>query len=372
MPASGAHAPPTLLSVFATFAVGGPQVRFAALANHLGDGMRHLIVAMDGVTAARERLSPALDVTFPRMAIRHGATFGNVPAFRRALRDWRPDLLLTHNWGSLEWAMANLLPPRVRHIHLEDGFGPEERDRQLKRRVYMRRLLLRRSTVVLPSRTLARIAAETWRLPCARLHYIPNGIDLGRFDVPPATFPGTSPVVGTVAALRREKNLPRLLRAFAIARADAPALLVIVGDGPERAGLERLAAELGVSECVIFTGHVSEPAPLIAGFDLFALSSDTEQMPISLIEAMAARLPVAATDVGDVRRMLSRENSDFIVPRDEAALAVAMRALLAAPDLRAQLGAANRARAEAEFDQRLMFARYAALFAGGPENQART
>jgi glycosyltransferase involved in cell wall biosynthesis len=140
--------------------------------------------------------------------------------------------------------------------------------------------------------------------------------------------------------------------------------LVIVGDGPERAGLQALAAALGVAARVSFLGHVAEPAPLFAGFDIFALSSDTEQMPISVIEAMAAGLPVAATAVGDVPAMLAEANLGNIVARDDAALAGSLAALLDDADLRRRIGAANRARALAMFDQERMFAAYAALFDG--------
>ncbi len=171
-------------------------------------------------------------------------------------------------------------------------------------------------------------------------------------------------MIATVAALRAEKNLGRLLRAFAAAARTRPARLVIVGDGAERAGLQALAASLGVAPRVSFLGHVAEPAPLYAGFDLFALSSDTEQMPIAVIEAMAAGLPVAATDVGDVRAMLSEANAPWIGPRDDAALAGSLAALLDDATLRARVGAANRARALAAFDQERMFAAYAALFDG--------
>jgi len=79
-----ARAPRTLLTVFATFGVGGPQVRFAGIANRFPDRYRHLIVAMDGVTAARERLAPELDVTFPSIEIRKGATLSNRLTFRAA------------------------------------------------------------------------------------------------------------------------------------------------------------------------------------------------------------------------------------------------------------------------------------------------
>ena len=117
-------------------------------------------------------------------------------------------------------------------------------------------------------------------------------------------------------------------------------------------------------ERVLFAGHVPEPAPLYRAFDVFALTSDTEQMPMTVLEAMAASLPVAATDVGDIKAMLAPENSAFIIPRDDRALADALLALLRQPELRRSLGAANRARAEREYDQEIMFRNYAALFQG--------
>jgi glycosyltransferase involved in cell wall biosynthesis len=358
---TGAPAP-LLLSVFATFAVGGPQVRFATLANALGPAFRHAIVAMDGDTACAARLDPALDVAFPAVPVRKGSVLANLRSFRRALRTLDPALLLTHNWGSIEWAMANALP-LAPHIHIEDGFGPEERAAQIPRRVWLRRLVLRRCTVVVPSLTLLRIARGVWRLPEARLHYIPNGINLARFEAAAAIRPpGAGAVIGTVAALRAEKALGRLLCAVPLLPAEPPARLVIVGEGPERAGLEALAGELGLAGRVLFAGHVEDPAGWYRGFDLFALSSDTEQMPLSVIEAMAAGLPVAATDVGDVRAMLAPANAPHVVAKDEAALAGALAALLADPAARAAIGAANRAKAARDYGRETMIEAYRSLF----------
>ena len=355
---------PLVLHVFPTFDVGGAQARFATLANRLGPRLRHLVVAMDGCYGCRERLSPSLDIGFPAVEIRKGDTRGNLRRFRAALRAWRPDLLVTSNWGSIEWAMAVAIPPRpVRHLHMEDGFGPEERDRQMPRRVWTRRAVLARSLTVVPSHNLERIARNVWRLPRSRLRYVPNGVDLT--PAVPAAVPGEGLIVGTVAALRTEKNVGRLLRAFALAvdgqAARQPARLLVVGDGPERAGLERLAEELGIAERVRFAGHVPRPLGLVAAMDVFALSSDTEQMPLSLLEAMAAGKPVAATAVGDVTEMLAPENRPYAVERDDAALARALGALLDDTGMRRVLGAANRARAEAVYSEGAMVEAWAGL-----------
>jgi glycosyltransferase involved in cell wall biosynthesis len=356
---------PLVLHVFPTFDVGGAQARFATLANRLGPRLRHLIVAMDGRHGCRERLDPALDVAFPEVEVRKGDTRGNLRRFREALRAWRPDLLVTSNWGSIEWAMAAALPPRpVRHLHMEDGFGPEERDRQVPRRVWTRRVVLARSLTVVPSRNLERIAREVWRLPAGRVRYVPNGVDLTQ--AAPEAVPGEGLVVGTVAALRAEKNLGRLLRAFARAAEGRSARLLVVGDGPERAALEGLAAELGIAGRVHFAGHVARPRGLVTAMDVFALSSDTEQMPLSVLEAMAAGKPVAATAVGDVADMIAPENRAYAVPRDDAALAGAIGALLDDAGLRRAVGAANRIRAEAVFAEGGMVEAWAGLLGAVP------
>ncbi|MFL1463382.1 glycosyltransferase [Roseococcus sp. DSY-14] len=362
---------PRILHVFPSFAVGGAQVRAAALMNHWGGAFRHLVVSLDGRMDCRERLRPGLAVeALPFPALPGEALPARLRRIRRTLAAARPDALVTSNWGSIEWAMANLWPPRLPHLHMEDGFGPDEAAGQLPRRVWTRRLVLRRSRVLLPSRTLLGAARGLWRLPEARLLYVPNGIDLRRFspDGPRAALevPGEGPLVGTVAALRAEKNIARLLHALALARAGGAALrLAVIGEGPERPMLEALAGELGLRGCTRFLGHVPDPAAAYRALDLFALSSDTEQMPFSVLEAMGTALPVAATAVGDVPTLLAEGNRPFAVALDPAALGGALAGLARLePAARHALGAANRARAEAEFDEEVMAARHAALWRG--------
>ena len=365
---------PLIVHVFPTFAVGGAQVRFAALANRFGRDFRHMVVALDGVTTCRERLDPGLDVSFPVVEAPKNAMFANALRFRRLLRQWRPDVLVTGNWGAIEFALANL-PPLTRHLHVVDGFGPEEQQTQIRRRVLIRHLALRWGQVIVPSRNLERIATGTWKLSRSVVRYVPNGIDLTRFsavdgpggapvDAPRVRPADGPPVIGTVAALRPEKNVGRLIRAFAAVARDRPARLTIVGDGPERAGLEALASSQGVAPLVTFAGHRTDTPALYRSFDLFALTSDTEQMPLSVIEAMASGLPLVATGVGDVAAMLAAENAAFVVARDDSAVAGALTSLLSRPASWPVIGAANRAKAERDYAQETMFAAWRALWSG--------
>jgi glycosyltransferase involved in cell wall biosynthesis len=139
------------------------------------------------------------------------------------------------------------------------------------------------------------------------------------------------------------------------------ARLVIVGDGPERSKLEMLADDMNLRGLVQFVGHADAPEGAYAGFDIFALSSDTEQMPLTVIEAMAAGLPIAATDVGDVAEMVGRANRPFVTGRDQDALAGTIRTLMADRELRCRLGATNREKAVRLYDQSTMFAGYSQL-----------
>jgi glycosyltransferase involved in cell wall biosynthesis len=371
---SSSQPPPLLLSVFSTFSVGGPQVRFAAIANHFGRGVRHVVVSMDGDYACSERLDATLDIDFWPIEIRKGHTFANRRTFRQVLRVVGPDCLVTYNWGAIEWAMANL-PRMVRHIHVEDGFGPEEAGRQLRRRIWARRILLRRTELVVPSRRLEQLSINIWKLKSKHIHYIPNGIDVGRFanaKREPRTSGDDRPVIGTVAALREEKNLVRLLDAFRLVRNTRTCRLVISGDGPEREKLETHAEKLGVADDVTFTGHRNDVERIYADIDVFALSSDTEQMPTTVIEAMAAALPIASTNVGDVSAMVAPLNRKFVVSADTQPLADAINELLDNQTLRRDVGAANQERCRREFSEGQMFEAYRQLFAPTKQRGSRS
>ncbi len=164
--------------------------------------------------------------------------------------------------------------------------------------------------------------------------------------------------------LRSEKNVLRLVQAFQLVSQTARARLVIVGDGPERDSIETLVRDLGLESRVSFTGYLSDLAHIYAAFDIFAMSSDTEQMPLTVIEAMAAGLPIASTDVGDIRAMVAPESQQFVVASDASALAGSLSRLLHDETLRKNVGAANRVKALNDFDQEKMFAAYARLFNG--------
>jgi len=361
---------PHLLHVFPSFVPAGSQVRTAQLIRAFGDEFRHSILALDGRTEARSLLEGAANVVYLAAPPKAG-TLRTAWRLRALLQRERPDLLLTYNFGAIDALLAARWCGGVRAVHHEDGFGPDEARAFKRRRIWLRRALLGQTRrLVVISETLRKVALEHWNESPLHLRFIPNGIDIERFtardgnaplrqelELPPAAF-----VVGTVGHLRPEKNLPRLLQAAARAARAADVHVVILGEGPARAEIEQLARSPALQGRVHLVGYQADPRPYYRMMDAFALSSDTQQMPLSLLEAMAAQLPAIATNVGDVVAMLPGEQAPFIaLPGGEScveALAGSIARLAADPELRKRIGELNARRARQFFSQRAMIDAY--------------
>ncbi len=354
-----------LLHVLPSYAPGGHRSRITLLAAGLGAEFTHRIVALDGGVGAPPLEAGVSLAPFLATASR-GLHLGNLRGLYRLLREERPQVLLTYNWGAIEAALINRLAQIAPHLHCEDGFsGAAAEAGEPPRRALFRRLVLGRSRVVVPSRVLAEIARSRWGIAADRIALIRNGIDTTRFAQAQAarlrrTEDGVT--IGMVSRLSPEKNIGLCLGAFARLSPSPRLRLVIAGEGPEQAALQAETARLGIADRTHFLGHVDDVAGLFGGIDIYALSSRSEQLPFSLLEAMAAGLPVAATDVGDVRESLAPPNRDLVVPSgDEAALAERLRLLAGSAELRRRLGAANAEHARSTFDQQTMIDAYRLL-----------
>lgn len=248
--------------------------------------------------------------------------------------------------------------PVVSTVHGFTGGGIRNR---LYERVQLR-AFRRFDAVVAVSPPLERTLLEAG-LPRSRVHLIPNAwaaeTPLPRNEARRRLgLPETGRVVGWVGRLSAEKAPDLAVRAFA--RVEGPAVLVFLGDGPERAPAEALAGELNVSERVRWLGNVPGAGRLLAAFDLLVLSSRTEGTPMVLFEAMAACVPVVATGVGGVPAALARGGGEVVEPESPGALAGAISAILRGerrptlPDAEAVLGR----------DRREWVGRYEAVYAG--------
>lgn len=360
-----------LLHLHSSFSLGGKEARATRLMNLMGQRAEHVILsAMPDALDARDAIAPEIKVAFPGDAGAPALHGKPGPARYRALARYMQgfDLVLSYNWGAMDGVMAHRLlapfmplPPLIHH---EDGFNEDESVRRSWKRNQFRRLALPTADgVMVPSQVLQRIARDEWGIRRA-LHLICNGIDVARYAAPPdqpiaGLEPGDGIVIGTVAGLRAVKALPRLVTAFA--GLGPSARLVIVGEGPERAEIACAAVAAKVQDRVTMPGFMPQPHRWIGHFDILALSSLSEQTPIAVVEAMAAGLPVASLDVGDVAAMVAPENRPFIAS-DMAGLTIALRKLAADGALRHRIGAANRVRASQIFGETTMVAAFDALY----------
>lgn len=366
--------PSRILHLHSTFNLGGKEARAVRLMNHFGAQAEHIVLSAEPDSlSARDAIDNNIKVTFPKDA----PLLAGKPSLKRyqeLVSYYRQfDLILSYNWGSMDGVMARTLFHRVHGlpplIHHEDGFNEDERKKlNWKRNLFRKFALGGSQALVVPSERLQGIAKSVWKQPEEKVHRIPNGIDVKRFEKKPqrGVLPGFKKakgevVVGTLAGLRAIKNLSRLVRACAAAGDNVR--LVIVGEGPERAAIMAEAQRCHMVDRLLMPGFLADPARYVGLFDIFALSSDSEQFPISLIEAMAAGLPVAATDVGDVKSMVCQANQGFIKPvEEELAFTEALTTLVQHEQLRQDIGAQNRMKAQAEYNETKMLARYALLY----------
>jgi glycosyltransferase involved in cell wall biosynthesis len=210
-------------------------------------------------------------------------------------------------------------------------------------------------------------------MPSAPIEVLHNGIDLGRFSVPTGArdwlaethgVPMDAPVVGTVARLNPIKNQAMLVDAFAQARQVVPdAHLAIVGDGSERQALQTQVADLGLNAAVHFLGERDDVARMLGAMDVFALSSLSEGMPMTLLEAMAARVPIATTDVGGISQMLEPgREALFCASDDTAAFSANLVRLLSNPEVCEELTARAHARVVDDFSLDVIGERYLHIY----------
>jgi glycosyltransferase involved in cell wall biosynthesis len=286
--------------------------------------------------------------------LRPGISLRLAQLFRR----WRIDVVHTHDdrpliYGASGARLARV--PGVVHSRHGQSFGITRRQAAL-----VQLAAGMTDHFVCVSKDSARRAVEHG-LPAGKVRTIWNGIDLTRFELCPDAPRGR---VVTVARLSPEKDVATLLRAAALAVREEPDWrLQIAGDGVCLGDLRRLAQELGLGDRVEFLGPVRDVPALLAESSLFVLSSLSEGVSLTLLEAMARGRAVVATDVGgNPEVVVPGETGLLVPPRQPEQLARALLALWRDPEKSRAMGLAGRRRVERHFDIRQMVAAYEALY----------
>ena len=198
-----------------------------------------------------------------------------------------------------------------------------------------------------------RYQVEQEKFPSEKVFVIPNGVDTNRFQrdsVKRAQWrqmigiSPSAPAVGIVAALRPEKNHELFLNVAAQVNKTMPEVqFVIAGDGPAKDDLAELAGKLGIADQTHLLGSVSDIPGVLSAVDLFALTSDNEASPVSILEAMSCGLPVVSTDVGSVSQSVIEGRTGMLVPTQQVdPAAEAWLKILQSPELAKSMGEQGR------------------------------
>ena len=298
------------------------------------------------------------------------------PALVTAIRDSRPHLVHSRNWGAIEAVLAARLTRAPSVVHSEHGYDAQSGIGESRRRRYLRRVAFTLADrVVTVSSQLREVHAERTGFPARKITVIHNGVDCVRFSpdagirdsvrrelgILPSTF-----CVGCVANLLPVKDHMTLLQSLrSLDQQGADWRLLLVGEGPERCALDAFVqAQAGWRERVSFLGVSNRVPDLLRAMDTFVLASTAEGICNSLLEAMATGLPVVATAVGGNPEVVTDGESGLLFRSgDVETLGHHLAQLRAEPLSRSQLGAQALERVRREFSIDSMVRAYEALYA---------
>jgi glycosyltransferase involved in cell wall biosynthesis len=358
----------SIVHVLSSYGVGGQER--VALDLAIGQKARgHEVSVISLAPPPDGAMAPefaAAGIAVGRVAKHGGLDPTLIPRLVRALRERRANVVHTHNPLPLIYGAPAARLVRAAAIHTKHGMNPGGGGHRLLRRTAAR---LAHAFVAVSDTTAVQAGAQGDCSP-HKLHTIPNGIRLDRYAPDPDARAaarvelglGDAWVVGTVGRLDAAKNQVMLVRAMA-PLLSSRVRLVIVGEGSSRPDVEAAIAELPDPRWVVMTGRRMDVPKLVHAFDVFALSSKTEGLPLVVPEAMSAGLPIVTTNVGGLPSVVDDQVTGLVVPVETAALAAALATLEADRDRARAMGVTGRGVALARFNYDRMVDAYLALYA---------
>jgi len=348
--------------------VGGAELQLCLLAPRLRDaGWEPLVATIEDLHGIAPRLSASgVEVIFLPRAGRSG--WDTIVALARVARRRRVSIVHAWLWAS-NWraSVARFLAP---HTHVVASIRSTEDDLGPWHRIAYRAIAPLFDAIIVNSRAVLERSAERTGIPRDNYRLVANGVELDRVDresrEPAVTpwDPEPDPVVGYVGTLHARKRALSLAPLAARILARVPrARFLIVGDGPERAPLEAACGRLGIADRFAFVGYAERVAPFLRRMDVLMHPSMNEGSSNSILEAMAAGVPVVAYAVSGNRETVVHGETGFLLPDGrEEALAAAVADLLIDPVEARRFGAAGRARIERDFSVDAMVRATAAVY----------
>lgn len=357
-----------ILHVSPSFGLGGMEKITCSIINHLDQYYNHYLISIDGSDEALQWIKPNNISKIDFHKDRDFRIF--LRRMYRAIKTLSPDVMMTYNWGATDAIWIGKILGVQSIIHNEHGYTIEESIKTLWKRDICRAIFYHMASVIVTvSSELKSTLHKKYWLNDKHIQMIPNGIDSSYYSPDYAVrrrvrqelnVATDDYVIVFSGRLDPVKNLEVLLTIFARCQSiDSQIKLLIIGDGPEKKKVESLCHQKHIQNNVVLVGQQVEVLPYLRAGDVFLLTSLTEQMPLTILEAMSVGLPVIASDVGEIGQIIEDGKDGYLRDLNQGWEAFVLALLrLKDPVERRAMSQAARARILNGFQETMMVRRY--------------
>ncbi len=361
-----------LLHVVPSFGLGGMEKVLCSVINALPGSCQQGVLSLTGEQSA-SRWIQQRNLTFVPF-VRPEGNARYFQALLKTLKQCAPDVLMTYNWGATDAIWLGRLCGISTILHSEHGFNVDEAVSTQWKRNAIRFLVYRLATrLIVVSQDLKQMIETQFGIHADRVLFIPNGIDTEYYA--PHVYDrekmrdelglrNTDFVIGYSGRLDPVKNFPFMMDMFKhCVQEDSNCKLVLIGDGPEKTFIDKFSQEHGLQEHVVCVGQKDRVLPYLQALDVFTLTSFREQMPMSMLEAMAVGIPVVAAAVGEIPTILKEQEAGLLFDTSQGAKAFSQGLLsLRNVDIRQRMGKTARNIVATRFQKQTMLRNYLDLF----------
>ncbi len=357
-----------LLHIVPSFGLGGMEKVLCSVINSLPAPFQQGVLSLTGEQSASRWIQQQNLECIHFVRPPGNARF--FYALWKAIREWAPDVLMTYNWGATDAVWLGRFSGVPAILHSEHGFNVDEAASTQWKRNAVRFLVYRLATkLIVVSQDLKGMMERQFHIHPDRVLFIPNGIDTDYYVSnvydrekmrDELGLQKTDFVIGYSGRLDPVKNFPFMMEAFQqCVQRDPNCKLVLIGDGPEKSFIEGFCHEHGLQKHVICVGRQEQVLPYLQALDVFTLTSYREQMPMSMLEAMAVGLPVVASAVGEIPAILDGQEAGLVYQTSQGTGMFSQGLCqLRDVEVRARMGKAARELVVSRFQEHAMLRNY--------------
>lgn len=320
-----------ILQVIPNFGFGGAETMCEALTYELQKNNEVCVISLydDKTEIAKRMLKNGVNILF--LGKKSGLDFKCISKLKKAIKQFKPDIIHTHLYA-IKYAILATLFKKIKIVHTVHNVAEKEansRDRKFNKFFYKRK----KAIPVALSEIVKESITEEYKIPSESIPVIFNGVDFSKCMVKQNYSLGDNFKFVNVARFSEQKNHIRLIDSFNILiKQNFKAELHLYGDGELKEKIQSRISEYNIQDKVFLHGNRNNISEILNNFDCFILSSNYEGIPMTIIEAMGAGMPIISTNVGGVPNILSDKLNSLLVNAETEALFVGMKTMYESSD----------------------------------------